>query len=100
MTIRDFLALYRAKDAVFGHMPEPQFRMLLDLAEGGDRDTTGLSLLSGAPATTALRHLGEMVEQGLIERRSDHLDRRRTIYTLAERGAQAIRSMTHPEAAR
>lgn len=90
MSLRPFLDLYRDKDRAFAGMPEVQFRILLDLAENGERDTTGLAMLCGAPQTTALRHLGDLHSVGLIERASDPMDRRKTIYRLTESGAERM----------
>lgn len=88
--IAQFLSLYRTKDRLVGTMDECAFRILLDLADGGPRDTTGLANGSGAPQTTALRHLGELVNAGWIERLSDPHDRRRTIYRLTRAGMDLL----------
>lgn len=73
-------AIYRARDAVFGRLPEPQWRILIDLAANGGCPISSACIASGAPPTTGLRHLGELERAGLVERHPVPLDRR--TYTL------------------
>jgi DNA-binding MarR family transcriptional regulator len=69
--------MYRQRDRAFGPMPEPQWRMLLDLCVNGPASVTSLCLASGAPPTTALRHLGELEADGFVARSDDPRDARR-----------------------
>ncbi|WP_174280296.1 MarR family transcriptional regulator [Sphingomonas bacterium] len=73
---------------------DPAFTMLLALVadEESDRATTvsDLARASGAPATTALRHLDRLEAHGLVIRRADPRDRRRTLVTLTDTGRQGV----------
>lgn len=82
--IEQALAMYRARDAVFGSLPEPQWRILLDLAANGDCSITSAAIASGSPLTTALRHMDLLEKAGFIWRRDDSFDRRRGILSLTE----------------
>ncbi|QLC22422.1 MarR family transcriptional regulator [Parasphingopyxis sp. CP4] len=73
---------------------DPAWDMLLELTSGyaEDRPLTVSSLCdaSGLPMATALRRIDEMVESGLIERKRDHLDRRRIFVVPTEKAIEAI----------
>lgn len=62
--------------------------MLLDLYDktlrGRAVSVSSLCLASGAPASTALRRIEELVEGGLIAREKDAADARRTLMTLTD----------------
>ncbi|MET1756858.1 MarR family transcriptional regulator [Novosphingobium sp. RD2P27] len=66
---------------------DPAWDMLLDLtaarAEHRRVSVTSLCIASGVPPTTALRWIGQMVEQGLFLRVSDETDRRRAFIELS-----------------
>lgn len=85
--IDQFLNLYRVKDRLVGNMPEAQFRILLELAENGPRYTAALSF---APGTTSLRHLGALVDGGLIESAADPDDGRKTVYSITRKGLDML----------
>ena len=91
--------LYRERRLRAQHFPgrlfaEPMWDMLLDLyiADGDRRRITVTSVGIGAdiPATTALRHLQRLQDQGLVERLSHPRDARSTYVRLT---AQAITAM-------
>ena len=67
---------------------DPAWDMLLDLtasrAEQSRVSVTSLCIASGVPSTTALRWIGQMVEQGLFERVNDAADRRRAFIALSD----------------
>lgn len=66
---------------------DPVWPMLLDLyvhtAEDRLVSVTDACIAARVPNTTALRHIGELVEQGAVERMPDLRDRRRTNLKLA-----------------
>lgn len=73
---------------------DPAWNMLLDLAaarvEQKRVSVTSLCIASGAPPTTALRWIGQMVEAGLFVRVCDDSDRRRAFIELTERAVDAL----------
>lgn len=73
---------------------DPAWDMLLDLtaarAEHRRVSVTSLCIASGVPPTTALRWIGQMVEQGLFVRVGDDSDRRRAFIELGERSADSM----------
>jgi len=86
---------------------DPAWDMLLELyrAEIAQRkmSCTSLCVASGAPATTALRWITTLHEDGLVTRSNDPLDGRRVFVTLSDDGSQAMRAylaslpqMLHP----
>ena len=95
---RQFYAQRRSRDAALGldHLlGEPAWDILLDLTaayESGKKLTiTAVAVGSGAPLTTALRYIGVMEKQGLIERIPDDEDGRRTWIKLTKLGIQKMR---------
>ena len=64
--------------------------MLLDLfiaaIEGRSTTVKGVCLASNVPATTALRHLNWLEEQGLANRLNHRLDGRATVVQLSSHG--------------
>lgn len=82
--IREAIAMYRARDAAFGPMPEPQWRILLDLAADGECDISSACIASGAAMTTALRHIQLLEAAGLVARHPDQFDRRRWWLSLTD----------------
>lgn len=83
--IKNFLALYRLKDKLVGKMPEPQWRMMLDLVSNGPCDATALTHGCIAPPTTALRYMGLLCKDGWATLSGDPEDRRRKIYSPTEK---------------
>lgn len=90
-------ALYRARrkrDAIFGIdiFGEPTWDLLLDLyANQGDAcSISSACIASAAPGTTALRHIANLIEEGLIDRTPDPEDRRRRFVQLTERGVRLM----------
>lgn len=73
---------------------DPVWDMLLDLLVARDRnDQTSIGSLcqgSGVPPTTALRHLEQLEQQGMIERWPDPEDQRRTLVRLLPEAALRI----------
>ena len=82
--------IYRARDAVFGRLPEPQFRILIGLAANGGCSVTSACIASGAPATTGLRAVGELERAGLVERLPVPFDRRTAKLELTDLGRERI----------
>lgn len=83
----------RARDAVFGASAkafgEPAWDLLLDLyqaaADGRRMAVSSACAGSGAPTTTALRHVARLEVLGLVERWRDTSDRRRTFIRSTDR---------------
>lgn len=73
---------------------DPAWDMLLDLTaarvEHKRVSVTSLCIASGVPPTTALRWIGQMVEDGLFERVEDDADRRRAFIDLSDKAADAM----------
>lgn len=95
--VRDALRARRMRDKVFGGdlFADPAWDMLLDLyaAELEQRrvSVSSLCIASAVPPTTALRHIGAMIEAGFLERSADPGDRRRAYISLAEQGRENMR---------
>lgn len=73
---------------------DPAWDILLDLtaarAEHKRVSVTSLCIASGAPATTALRWIGQLTEAGLLVRQEDDTDRRRVFIALTDQAADAM----------
>ncbi|MFM7349396.1 MAG: MarR family winged helix-turn-helix transcriptional regulator, partial [Erythrobacter sp.] len=90
-------ALRRKRAAIFGKADlfgEPAWDILLDLfIAAGDGKSVSVSsacIGSAAPATTGLRWLGVLAEEGLILRENDPEDHRRVLVRLSPRGLSAM----------
>lgn len=74
---------------------DPAWDILLDLlsaeAEGKRRSISGVGLTANIPATTALRWISALEQEGLVRRENDPLDRRRTFVMLTDGGLLALR---------
>ncbi|WP_394657930.1 winged helix DNA-binding protein [uncultured Novosphingobium sp.] len=90
--------LRSARAETFGHdlFGEPAWDILLDLfiqkGRGRRVSVTSACIASNVPATTALRWISILGDRGLIEKRNDPEDKRRTFLEISERG---LREMTH-----
>lgn len=73
---------------------DPAWDMLLDLTaahgEGAQVSVSSLCIAAGVPATTALRWLTQMVENGLFVRVPDPVDRRRAHIALSDTALTAM----------
>lgn len=73
---------------------DPAWDILLDLCaamiEYKQVSITSLCVASGVPATTALRLIGQMVEEGILKRVEDPLDGRRAFIALSDKTANAM----------
>jgi DNA-binding MarR family transcriptional regulator len=73
---------------------DPVWDMLLDLAAATSEyrrvSVTSLCIASQVPPSTALRWIGLMEDQGLLQRIDDPLDRRRVFVSLTENAKFAI----------
>ncbi|WP_251567008.1 MarR family transcriptional regulator [Erythrobacter sp. 3-20A1M] len=73
---------------------DPAWDILLDLtaarAEYKRVSVTSLCIASGVPPTTALRWIGQMTEDGLLQRVADTIDRRRAYIALSDGAADAM----------
>lgn len=66
---QQWLDQYAARDRLFGVLTEPMWRMLLKLRhQAAPMSVTGCCVASGAPAGTALNHLGQLLDCGWIAR--------------------------------
>jgi hypothetical protein len=75
---------------------EPAWQMLMELfiqfAGGADVSTKSLCIVSGVPATTALRLLEKMENADLVERSQSLVDKRVTLVRLTRQGVVAVGS--------
>ena len=91
----DEIKFRERRNALFpsGYFNDPAWDILLDLYKahcaGRTISTTGLGLGGGVPQTTMLRHLNQLVEDGLAIRVNDPRDRRRVFVELTETGGDA-----------
>lgn len=94
---RKAYALRRKRAAIFGNpelFGEPAWDILLDLfiahGEGKSVSVSSACIGSAAPATTGLRWLGVLAEEGLIVRENDPQDNRRVLVRLTAEGLAAM----------
>lgn len=94
--VRSVVRARAVRVQVFGTtvIDDPAWSILLDLFEAyltqRNRFVKSVGIASGAPSTTALRYLVLLDEVGLVERRADPIDRRRTLVHLSEIGQQKM----------
>jgi DNA-binding MarR family transcriptional regulator len=73
---------------------DPAFDMLLDLyaarLEGSRVAVSSLCIAAAVPATTALRWIKALTDQGLFVRRADPQDGRRVYIALSDQAAEAM----------
>jgi len=96
-TARHAYWLRRQRAQIFGSADlfgEPGWDILLDLyiayAEGKQVSVSSACIGSASPATTGLRWLSVLAEQGLIAREADEQDQRRIMVRLTQRGVAAM----------
>jgi hypothetical protein len=89
--------LRRKRNAIFGNADlfgEPAWDILLDLfiaqAEGKSVSVSSACIGSAAPATTGLRWLGLLADEGLVVRENDPEDNRRVMVRLTSSGTTAM----------
>ncbi len=94
---RKAYALRRKRATIFGNpllFGEPAWDILLDLyiahAEGKPVSVSSACIGSAAPATTGLRWLGVLADEGLVERENDADDNRRVLVRLTSAGFEAM----------
>lgn len=90
-------SLRRRRAAIFGNAElfgEPAWDILLDLfiahGEGKTVSVSSACIGSAAPATTGLRWLGVLAEEGLVVRENDPEDNRRVLVRLTDAGIAAM----------
>lgn len=94
---RKAYALRRKRQAIFGNpdlFGEPAWDILLDLfiaqGEGKSVSVSSACIGSAAPATTGLRWLGVLADEGLVVRENDSGDHRRVLVRLTSLGTAAM----------
>ncbi|PKP89931.1 MAG: transcriptional regulator [Alphaproteobacteria bacterium HGW-Alphaproteobacteria-14] len=97
MLARKTYGLRRKRAAIFGNpelFGEPAWDILLDLfiaqAEDKPVSVSSACIGSAAPATTGLRWLGVLADEGLIVRENDAGDNRRVLVRLSHTGVKAM----------
>lgn len=90
---RSAYALRRKREAIFGNpdlFGEPAWDILLDLyianGEGKTVSVSSACIGSAAPATTGLRWLSVLADEGLVVRENDATDHRRVLVRLTPAG--------------
>lgn len=94
---RKTYALRRKRAAIFGNpdlFGEPAWDILLDLfiahGDGKSVSVSSACIGSAAPATTGLRWLAVLADEGLIVRENDPQDQRRVLVRLSGAGLAAM----------
>ena len=94
---RKTYALRRKRASIFGNpdlFGEPAWDILLDLyiaaGEGKPVSVSSACIGSAAPATTGLRWLGVLADEGLVVREADAEDHRRVLVRLTPSGQAAM----------
>jgi len=94
---RQAYRLRRKRAAIFGKpelFGEPAWDILLDLyiahVEGKPVSVSSACIGSAAPATTGLRWLGALADEGLVVRENDADDNRRVLVRLTRAGLAAM----------
>jgi hypothetical protein len=96
-TVRDVIRARRLRSRFFPEelFADPAWDMLLDLLQAEIAQlrvpVSSLCIAAAVPATTALRWLKAMVQQGLFVRRADPHDGRRVFVELAPDASRALR---------
>lgn len=98
---RRYLQQRGLRRAAFGAdvFREPAWDIMLDLycslREGVKVSIMDACVASGVPSTTGLRYLARLVETGLVIRRHDEDDARRTLVELSSTAAAQIEAWLH-----
>ena len=94
---RKTYAMRRKRAAIFGNADlfgEPAWDIMLDLfiahGDGKQVSVSSACIGSAAPATTGLRWLAVLADEGLILRESDPQDQRRVLVRLSDAGLAAM----------
>ncbi|MFG1419260.1 response regulator [Xanthobacter sp. V0B-10] len=104
--LRILVAAQADRAAIFEPNPfgDPAWEMMLDLliseAYGRPISVTSLCFASGAPTTTALRRIEELLEAGFVERQPDINDKRRTLVRLTPHGRARMEAFVQRQAGR
>lgn len=99
LLVRSCIQARRARDRALGAdlFSDPAWCMLLDLylrhSAGEPSSVSSLCLASGIPQSTGLRWLLMLEKAGLISRRADPVDRRRTLIDLTSIGEAKIEAV-------
>lgn len=76
---------------------EGPWNILVDLYDneyrGNDVSVTSACIAAELPATTALRHIGQLIEAGLVQRVPDQKDNRRSFLRLSHNGRRTMREL-------
>lgn len=94
--VRRVIAARHARSKFFDAelFADPAWDMLLDLtaaqAENNQVSVTSLCIAAAVPATTALRWIKQLVENGVFVRIADSIDRRRAFVGLSEQSTEAM----------
>jgi hypothetical protein len=94
--IRKILRNRQARTRFFSKeiFADPAWDMLLDLSASCSEyrrvSVTSLCMAADVPATTALRWVGVLCEEGLCKREPDPLDKRRTYIALTDSGIRTV----------
>lgn len=76
---------------------EGPWNILVDLFEnechGREVSITSACIAAELPATTALRHIGQLIEAGLVQRLPDPKDNRRSFLRLSHDGLRTMREL-------
>lgn len=97
VVVRQMLASRRKRDQFFRSdlFADPAWDMLLDLLASRLSDirvtVTSLCIASNVPATTALRWINTLEQEGLVSRLPDKLDRRRIFVELTSEAEIRLR---------
>jgi hypothetical protein len=95
--IRAAIRARRLRDGFFaaGLFEDPAWDMLLDLfaaeLEGAHVSVSSLCIAAAVAPTTALRWIGRLAAEHLVERRPDPRDKRRAFIALSVQGSAALR---------
>jgi len=96
-TVRAVIRARRLRSRYFGEelFADPAWDMLLDLLQAESSNlrvpVSSLCIAAAVPATTALRWLKTMVQEGIFVRRADPHDGRRVFVELAPQTSQTLR---------